>query len=531
MGRGDIIKNEELDRLMITKTIKLRITKFDTADWKTLRKSLYSVKKDLCKTANAIISRLFAMDCGALPKPKKDDQKNDMPLSTYCYRLITGKNGEKVYDPYLLEVGGGVKSALAQKIWQRYRTDKKKIHRGEQSLPNFKGNLPIPIRQQEIKIINKNTIQITIWAKKEKMPPIKISVKPNGNNYIVIWDNIVGGKYKYKSAELNVDKKHRWFIHLVYSFEPTTINNAKNTVLGIDIGMTDLACCALYDIDNKIFIQYKKFSSPVKFWKIFQMSLRQRKEVGESNNANYNIRSGKGMKRKIRPLSKLSDKYNRQKNDVIHNVVSAIISFCIDNKCNNIAIEDLGWSNNALIKDTEDKNTSTRKYLRKMFSKFNYGLFISILKQKCKEFSINITEVDAKDTSKDCSNCGKKGKRNSKRFECKCGTYRKKGVCDADLNAARNICIRATSAILAGASICSIRNADQEDSVMGVCPPGKGDRAMSARGDVKQKMALPLANSQRSLSPVLMNKDVSTSNLEKSPIKEALDQGDISVPE
>jgi len=479
------------------KVIKLNVHHFNTPDWKKLSKKLYSVNRDLMVAANRIISRLYLINNGTINLPEKtnkDGSIGEICPRTYAYQLMTGKCGDKVYEPTLVEISGGCKSAIAEKVSQRFKTDKKKLKRGEQSLSSFKKNIAMPIRASEINIVDKETVNLGLFAKGEDKISANVYVK--GNNHEEVWKRILSGEYIAKSADLLHDDKNQWSIHLAYEFEskPSIIN--KECIIGIDLGMTDLVACAIMK-PNGDFVEHKIFHGGMNFWKFFAQYEKIRKNIGHANRVAYGIRQGLGRQRKIRPLRKIKNKYALRRQAEIRNIAKAVADFAVSMDCKKAAFENLSWSKNKLMDDSAKEKLSTRKYLRKMFTKFNYYALKSAMKQKFAEVDIECVEVDAKYTSQNCSECGEHGVRKGKKFSCKCGTYKKKGECDSDINAARNIAIRGniTAPDNPGASTGS--NPGQDIQENGARPPEREERPMVANGEMEFKSQDPLENSER----------------------------------
>lgn len=417
-----------------TRTIRLRVKHFETEDWKTLARDLYGARHDLTFAANQIMTRLF---CGT----RKELGEKPPSQRTYCYQLMTGKCGEKVYEPKHREVSGGVKSAAADKVHKRYSTDYKAVWRGDQSLPTFR-ELPIPFRAQEVKIIDPQRIRLLLWAGRSGGSETVV-VEPQGRGHEAVWRRIRSGEYRHGSAELTCDRKNRWFLNLSYTYDPVPFDLSNDRLLGVDLGIINVVACVVHHVNEERFTKYAIFGPPDQFWRMFRREQDARREVGRANRAGYDQRSGRGRARKIRPLDKRSEKHDARRKDIIRKVSKVVVDHAVKHGCGVIVIEDLSEFPSNVHDEAEERVCrGSRAWYRKRFLRFNQGALLVQIKAKCEEVGIVCIEVDPIGTSKMCSTCGKEGKRRNRSFHCECGTWTKNGRCDADLNAARNIALR-----------------------------------------------------------------------------------------
>lgn len=94
-------------------------------------------------------------------------------------------------------------------------------------------------------------------------------------------------------------------------------------------------------------------------------------------------------------------------------------------------------------------NMLKNRRLSRAISDAGWGQFLEILKAKAESAGVKVVEVDARDTSQDCSQCGERVQKDLsvRVHRCGCGL-----VLDRDINAARNILGRA------GPSVAKLAN-------------------------------------------------------------------------
>jgi len=176
--------------------------------------------------------------------------------------------------------------------------------------------------------------------------------------------------------------------------------------LGIDLGVINFVA----DSDGN------KIESPL----FLKKSLSKVKE-------NYRelSRKKKGSKNRAKAkqnLGKLFEKIGNQRNDFSHKISTSYIT-----ECDTIAVEKLQIKN----------MTRKQKYWNKRnFLDCSWGKFISMLKRKAESAGVEVIEVNPRNTSKMCSNCGvlQEMPLSQRVYSCDCGLEM-----DRDVNSAKNI--------------------------------------------------------------------------------------------
>lgn len=100
------------------------------------------------------------------------------------------------------------------------------------------------------------------------------------------------------------------------------------------------------------------------------------------------------------------------------------------------ALKNLNLANVGEVKLEDLKGMRKGKRLSRHLQGWTYRAIVGVVEQKCEERGVRVSFVPRQYTSQRCAACGivEKGNRRGATYECSCGY-----VCDADINAAKNI--------------------------------------------------------------------------------------------
>lgn len=128
-------------------------------------------------------------------------------------------------------------------------------------------------------------------------------------------------------------------------------------------------------------------------------------------------------------LQRLSGREKRFQRDTNHVVSKRIVQFAVKNHCTQIVTENL--------EGIRERANELSKVFRKEINQWAFFQLQTFLRYKAEDVGIMVMEVDPRNTSRTCSQCGYCDKANRRRhnFTCKTCGYR----LHADLNAAKNI--------------------------------------------------------------------------------------------
>ena len=335
----------------------------------------------------------------------------------------------------------------------KFKEQKVKILKGEESIINYKRNGSIPIRATQIKDIEKInnktfTAKLSLLSnsyvkklreelkedneeKEQKGKSTKKSPKDiktqisvtlmSGGGATEILDRIISGEYKLGDSRITQDRKGNFYLSIVYKFPRKKVELDKNRVMGIDLGVSVPAMLAISD--DKY---YKMAVGDGQEILNFQNQINARKKrLQRSRKWAGKGSVGHGVKTRIKPLKRLSGKIARFKDHKNHVWSRFIVDEAVRNKCGVIQMEDLSGISN------ENSFLKTWTY---------YDLQEKI-KYKAEEKGIEVVRINPKYTSQRCNRCGFINKENRKEqevFKCVNCNHQE----NADLNAARNIAIK-----------------------------------------------------------------------------------------
>ena len=203
---------------------------------------------------------------------------------------------------------------------------------------------------------------------------------------------------------LRMDKKGRCFFLFTFSKEVTATeqnNSSQNIVLGIDLGVNNLAVCS----DGRFYNSAKVKQVKRKF-KYLRSKLQ-----------------AKGTRSAKRLLKKLSGRETRYMAWINHNISKDIVSNFDGNK---IVMENLKGV----------RKTRRGKIMNYWISNWSFFQLQSFIEYKAVRKGIVVDRVKPNYTSQICHKCGQLGSRSDGCFSCShCGLT----SFSADLNAARNL--------------------------------------------------------------------------------------------
>ena len=212
---------------------------------------------------------------------------------------------------------------------------------------------------------------------------------------------ITSGKIKQITIKKTVGK---WYAILITDEEYKKQGGSGQ--VGLDLGIIN------YVADDK----GNKVKSPLYLKKILKKIVKAHQELSRKKRGSNNRWKAK------QKLLKLHEKIGDQRNDFLHKLSSKIVS---ENKL--ICIEKLAIQKMA----RKDKSWNKRNMLD-----CSWGKFVSMLKHKAENAGVTIIEVNPKNTTKMCSNCGSLQTIpiSQRTYSCDCGLE-----LDRDVNSAKNI--------------------------------------------------------------------------------------------
>lgn len=407
----------------VAKVMNYEIIKPVDTDWDTLGKILRDTQHAVWKTKNRAVQMAW-------------DFKN----FSYGYKQRFGKQLK------FSELGTGVKSQTSDTYAfikeefptvpsnilgsairdanKRFEALTKDILSGNVSIPSFKRDTPIPIREKMIKLSKDSSgkyyAKLSLLSKEgAKKLGIKTQITTaiiakHGSKYIL--ERLLSGKYKLCDSSI-LRKKKKWYLSLTYKFESE--NSAElvtSNVMGIDLGAVNTAVMAFNHTKDSYAIEGSEIKEHRKrIEKRRKELLRQGKYCGEG-------RRGHGRVTRIKPIEKLREKHENFRNTTNHKYAKYIVEQAVKHQCGTIQLEKLSGINK---KET-------------FLEAWTYYDLQQKIEYKAKERGIEVKYIEPKYTSQRCSECGHiaEGNRKSQsEFECVVCGFK----ANADYNAARNI--------------------------------------------------------------------------------------------
>lgn len=287
----------------------------------------------------------------------------------------------------------------------------KRFFKGLSKFPRFKKK-----KNQDVKAYfpKNNKTDWTIERHRVKIPTIGwVKLKEFG--YIPTNANVKSGTVSMKAG--------RFYVSVLCEVEENKNKNKSSSEgIGIDLGVKEFAYCS----NGK---SYKNINKTVKVRKIEKKLKREQRSLSRKYE-NLKKRSEKSATKKRANIDKnilrLQKLHVRLKN-IREEYVKSIVSELVKTKPSYITIENLNV-----------KGMMKNRHLSKAIAQQCFHTFKIWLVAKCREYGIQLREVDRfYPSSKICSCCGQlKGdlKLSDRVYECNCGN-----VMDRDLNAAINL--------------------------------------------------------------------------------------------
>lgn len=434
---------------MYTKVMMYEIIKPLSCDWNVFGEVLRRIRYESYRIKNAAIQYCYDDDNkrsafkkihGRYPR-KNEYYGNDITM----YDTV---KSECVYS-----ATRNMNSAVqkAQGAWNTYKRD---VFKRNMSIPSYRPNNPIELNRQcfnsltigqaTINLLSKEGVEAlkrdlaTVTKKKKKTgdeeqlkftpeqldtitTSFTFAFYPGKNGAKQILQRIVSGEYRLGSSQiLYNERKKKWMLALTYSFEPVEEDVDPNRILGVDLGIANVAYMAISD--------NAKWRSHIGGSEIdvFRRKVeKRRRELQRQAVYCGDGRIGHGRKTRMKPVYVIGDKIARFKDTANHKYARRIVELARQNKCGTIQMEDLSGINE------RSKFLGSWTY---------FDLQMKII-SKASEYGINVVKIKPNWTSKRCSECGhidvhnRDIKKDQAKFKCvSCGFE-----AHADWNAARNI--------------------------------------------------------------------------------------------
>lgn len=356
--------------------------------------------------------------------PKSDIVKRwygGKALATHLYQV------GMLYAKYLSSSSMATLSNCYTSSWNKRA---KEFIRGDMAIPSFTKDQPIQLPAAAVDIFEKDgktwlKIGLLSMASRELLATstgkliFQMQDKDRGTKDIVA--RCISGEYKPGKVSLQYDsRKKMWFCSMSFSFPNAESPLDPERILGIDLGVANVACYKIGGERGGVFIRGGEVEH-------FRASVQARKRSLQNQRPFAGDGSvGHGYSTRMRPVLKIRDKEARFRDTYNHKISREIVDYAFRNGCGTIQMEDLSGisKEHKFLKDWPYFDLQTK------------------IEYKAKEHGIAVIKVPAYYTSQRCSKCGciceGNVHDNYRRFTCQqCGYD-----ADSDYNAAANISIK-----------------------------------------------------------------------------------------
>lgn len=413
--------------MRIVKSMSFEIAKPIELTWGQLEKALRDVQYSVWKAYNRAIQMSWDFQQFSF------GYKTRFGKSLKFSDLGTGRESQSS-DVYAIcteehpHVSTSIINATVRDAQSRFNALKKDILNGTKSIPEYKRNIPIPIRAQQMKvakIAEDYIVTFPILSKtgaQERNMPTSVTVKiiAKGATRTII-DRIISGEYQLRDSKILRKEKAgrtKWYVSITYRHEVKRAELSPNRVMGVDMGVVNAAVLAFNFSDDRLYIGGSEISAFRKRIEAMRRQLQQQYVVAGS-------RKGHGRVTALRPIEKLREKAANFRKTTNHRYAKRIVEEAVKHGCGVIQLEDLAGVS------THDRFLKSWPY---------YDLQEKI-RYKAEEHGIEVRKVEPSYTSQRCSNCGHICQANrdiskgQSHFKCVSCGYKT----NADYNAARNI--------------------------------------------------------------------------------------------
>lgn len=300
-----------------------------------------------------------------------------------------------------------------QKAKADYSNNFVNIVTGQQSLQNYKSDIPLMIDKKNINLFKEdNNYKIRIMLGYELNV---VTGNKQNDELITTLDRIINGEYSICQSSLMFDKANRVIFNLCLDIpDKKGYEPVKDRVLGVDLG---IKYPVYMSIPNTY---YKKSLGRINdFLRVRQQMQDRRKKLQSELQL---TKGGKGRNRKLQALDRLKEKERNFVKTYNHTLSSRIVEYAKKNKCEYINIENL----------TKDG------FPNSILRNWSYYELQTMVTYKAKREGIIVRKVNPAYTSQKCSSCGhidSDNRQTQEDFRCvKCGFE-----ANADYNASINI--------------------------------------------------------------------------------------------
>jgi len=418
----------------MNKCIKVAIKNCKELDYKVMSEKLRNIQYLTCKASNKAMQMYYMWENQKIDiKNKTGEYPNDKELFGKTYRNVVEGEMKTIMNT-INTSNVGQTNAIIMKKWN---TDKKEVLSYQKSLPNFKLNMPIYIKNKSFSIVKGTSgyeIICSIFNKSQDLKRLTFIIDKLDGNKKATLNKIIDLTNKQGAGQIIKDRKGKWYFIISFGFENKKRELDINRILGIDVGITNLLTMQIWDCNlkewdrlawNSCMVDGRELMHYRQKIEARRKSLLKNSKISEKNTG----KAGHGISKRIQAIDVVRNKEKNFRDTFNHKYSRYAVDFAIRNNCGIIQMENLA-------KFTEEVK-------EKMLKNWSYYDLQSKIKYKAEEQGIKVNFIKPSYTSKRCSLCGaiddrnRDCKNNQSKFQCV--------VCDhkehADINAAKNIAL------------------------------------------------------------------------------------------
>lgn len=412
----------------MVKVAKLKIIFPENVDWKVLNNVMFNFDYVAWKIKNRTVNIYHNFKIKELEYNDENEKRMNSKIrkELYGYSSYSSLIYNEIKEDYT-EYGfhSEIIPGLIREAVQSYDKVFLDTLKGKAVIPSFKSGQAIPVRSRQIKMLNRDTLRLSILNKvggekyniknigRSYPIDVKIASKNNYANHIL--ENIENSTYSIADSSI---KKHKnnIFINLVFKDETEEVEQVavdQERVLGVFLAEFNAVTMAIANSPKHSFIEGGEIEA-------FRERI-EKQRISKRNQLKYasENRFGHGKETLLKPLDTLSKKVDSFKDLTNHRYSQHIVDYAIKNDCGIIQMEDLKGVNK---KDKRLANWSYYDLQQKIkYKAEKLGLKVKIinLKTQCHKCGTVNPDHEVTDGVFKCESCNKKS--------------------NVDLNSARNL--------------------------------------------------------------------------------------------
>lgn len=397
----------------------------DDMNYKQFCRAMFDVQQEVRKFKNMASSEYFSYMMRQIQfKEEHGRYPTDEELVGYNIRTHLY---HKAVD-MIPNLNTGNASCVSEDICKHFKSRKRDIFAGRVTIPSYKGNQPIDIHKNSIRLFEEDGnvfIMLSLFSNGGKKQyglhtgQCVFNVWHKCDTSISIIRRCIDGEYKVCTSKIKYDKqKDMWQFALSYEFSTKEHELDPKKILGIDLGIAIPIVAAISGEQKRWFFNGNEIQSfRAKTEAMRRQMSKSRVQAGDGS-------VGHGRDTRMKVVDRIGHRianFRNTKNDAWSR---EIVNIAVKNGCGTIQMEDL----------TGITSGNKSRFLQD----WTYYDLQHKIRYKAQAEGIDVVMINPKYTSQRCSKCGcihAENRKSQSEFICvECGYSE-----NADYNAAKNI--------------------------------------------------------------------------------------------